>query len=283
MGVVIVVVNHKGGVGKTTVAVNLGHALTRRHLNVLVVDCDTQANASDLLLQGEPDRDSLYELYGSDGDYNPQDWIYPTDYERLACLPNVPETSGLEPTMITGDTSANLAILRTRLRTYVQNNYDVTLIDCPPNLGFFVISALYAADFAIIPVQAGSSFSIKGLTNAIQLINGIKSKGNPDLRFLRLLINGVDRRTSMGRVGIEQIRRFFKEDQVFRTMIPTNAVFQRAEHDQKTIIRYDPTATGSRAYRDLAQEVIEICELKAWPWKKNPSGADGSAVGSWMY
>jgi len=80
---------------------------------------------------------------------------------------------------------------------------------------------------------------------------------------LRLLINGVDRRTSMGRIGIDQIRKFFKGDQVFHTMIPTNAVFQRAEHEQKTIIRYDPTATGSRAYRELAQEVIDICNLKA--------------------
>jgi cellulose biosynthesis protein BcsQ len=130
-------------------------------------------------------------------------------------------------------------------------------------MGFFVISALYAADFAIVPVWAGSSFSIKGLTNAIELINGIKNNGNPDLRFLRLLINGVDRRTSMGRMGIDQIRKFFKMDQVFETMVPTNAVFQRAEHEKKTIIRHDPTAAGARAYRELAQEVIDICELKA--------------------
>lgn len=263
MGVVVVVMNHKGGVGKTTVAVNLGHALTRRNMDVLVVDCDTQANASDLLLQGEPSGDSMYELYGSSGDFNPAECIYHTDYERLFCLPNVPETSGLEPTMITGNTSANLSILRTRLRQYALDTFDVVLIDCPPNMGFFVISALYAADFAIVPVWAGSSFSIKGLTNAIELINGIKSNGNPDLRFLRLLINGVDRRTSMGRIGIDQIRKYFKDDQVFNTMIPTNAVFQRAEHEQKTIIRYDPTATGSRAYRELAQEVIDICKLKA--------------------
>jgi cellulose biosynthesis protein BcsQ len=262
MYIVIVVMNHKGGVGKTTVAVNLGHALTRRNLNVLVVDCDTQANASDILLQGEPSGDSMYELYGSDNNYNPADCIYPTDYERLYCLPNVAETSGHEPTMITGDTAANLSILRNRLRTHMPDTYDVILIDCPPNMGFFVISALYAADFAIVPVWAGSSFSIKGLTNAIELINGIKNSGNPDLRFLRLLINGVDRRTSMGRIGIEQIRKYFKEDQVFETMIPINAAFQRDEHEKKTIIRHDPTALGSRAYRELAQEVINICGLE---------------------
>jgi cellulose biosynthesis protein BcsQ len=125
-------------------------------------------------------------------------------------------------------------------------------------MGFFVVSALIASDFVIVPVESGSSFSIEGLVHAINLINDIRDNRNPDLRFLRLLVNKVDRRTAMTKVTIDQLRKNFPDDQIFETMIPVNASFQRAEHELKTIIRYDPTTLGAKTYRQLATEVLGI-------------------------
>jgi chromosome partitioning protein len=99
------------------------------------------------------------------------------------------------------------------------------------------------------------------LLRAVDLINDIRKNGNPDLRFLRLLINQVDRRTAMTKVTIDQLRKHFNRDQVFETMIPVNAAFQRAENERKTIIRYDPTTLGAKAYRALAKELLGIFSL----------------------
>jgi cellulose biosynthesis protein BcsQ len=128
-------------------------------------------------------------------------------------------------------------------------------------MGFFVVSALHASDFVIVPIWAGSAFSVEGLLKAVDLINDIRANGNADLRFLRLLINQVDRRTAMTRVSIDQLNKHFPADQIFKTMIPVNAAFQRAENERKTIIRYDPTTLGAKAYRALARELLEIFSL----------------------
>ena len=137
----------------------------------------------------------------------------------------------------------------------------LTFLDCPPNMGFFVVSALHASDFVIVPVLAGSAFSVEGLSKAIDLINDIRTNSNPDLKFLRLLINQVDRRTAMTKVSIDQINKHFTSNQIFKTMIPVNAAFQRAENEAKTIIRYDPTTLGAKAYRALAKELLDIFAL----------------------
>jgi cellulose biosynthesis protein BcsQ len=258
-GIMIAVVNNKGGVGKTTATVNLAHALTRRNQRVLVIDMDSQSNSTSLLLARDPGDHTLYEVL-TEADVSIPQCVHPTEYERLDCLPNTNDTSALEPPLLQA-LPASFRIVRDRLRAYALANYDVTLLDCPPNMGFFVVSALQATDFVVVPIWAGSAFSIEGLVRAIDLINDIRTNGNPDLKFLRLLINAVDRRTSMGRISIEQVRKNFPSDQVFETMIPINAAFQRAEHERKTIIRYDPTTLGAKAYRHLAKEILDICAL----------------------
>jgi cellulose biosynthesis protein BcsQ len=107
-------------------------------------------------------------------------------------------------------------------------------------MGFFVVSAMHAADSVIVPIWAGSAFSIEGLLRAVDLINDIRKNGNPDLRFLRLLINQVDRRTAMTKVTIDQLK-----------------------NERKTIIRYDPTTLGAKAYRALAKELLEIFSVNS--------------------
>ena len=258
-GQIISIVNNKGGVGKTTVAVNLAHALTRRGQRVLVIDMDTQCNATSILCSKDLGRNTLYEVF-AESDVPTEQCIYPTEYEKLFCLPNTNDTGALEPPLLRALPNS-FEIIRQRIRQYAQDAYDFTFLDCPPNMGFFVVSALHASDFVIVPVSAGSAFSVEGLSKAIDLINDIRANSNPDLKFLRLLINQVDRRTAMTKVSIDQINKHFTFDQIFKTMIPVNAAFQRAENEAKTIIRYDPTTLGAKAYRSLAKELLGIFAL----------------------
>jgi cellulose biosynthesis protein BcsQ len=220
---------------------------------------DTQCNATSILCSKDFGRNTLYEIF-AESDVHIEQCIYPTEYERLFCLPNTNDTSALEPPLLRA-LPDSFEIIRQRIRHYAQDSYDFTFLDCPPNMGFFVVSALHASDFVIVPVLAGSAFSVEGLSKAIDLINDIRTNSNPDLKFLRLMINQVDRRTAMAKVSIDQINKHSTPDQIFKTMIPVNAAFQRAENEAKTIIRYDPTTLGAKAYRSLAHELLGIFAL----------------------
>jgi chromosome partitioning protein len=260
-GVIIAVSNNKGGVGKTTVACNLGHAIAKEGKTVLVVDIDSQCNATTLLMKRDfAVRDSMYELLSLEDAVAVDKCIYPTPYANFYCLPNVAETSGLEPDLIEDKSGAYLMRLRDRLRPYAIDTFDLTIIDTPPNLGSFVLSTLYATDFAIVPVAARSTFSLEGLIRALDLIKRIQQQKNPNLRFLRLLINEVDKRTSSSKASIEHITRNFPQDMVFKTMIPVNATFHQAELHSQTIIAENYSSNGSKAFRKLAIETIRIFE-----------------------
>lgn len=253
------VINNKGGVGKTTVTCNLGHALTRLKKRILIVDMDSQCNATSLLLpQNANIKYSLYELLDPDeNDFPIEKCIYTTEYENLYCLPNVAETAGLEPELIR-QSPTSFFRLRDKLKQYAAENYDFTLCDCPPNMGTFVIISLYASDFVIVPNEIDSAFSLEGLMKAMNLIKEIRDSGNPDLKFLRLLINKVDRRTTISKVAIQHVKKTFGKDQYFDTTIPINSDFKNAEQIRKTILRYKASAPGSRAYRKLSDEFIRI-------------------------
>jgi cellulose biosynthesis protein BcsQ len=259
MGVVIAIVNNKGGVGKTTAACNLAHAMGLRGRRVLVVDLDPQCNATSLLLSKHPDRQhNLSELLADETRGTPiSRFIYPSSYAGVFCLPNIPETASLEPELIFSSPTSLLRV-RHHLRDYVLRHFDFVIIDTPPNLGTFVLCGLNTADFALVPVKAGSAFSVAGLLKAVRLINEVQIQDNKDLKFLRLLINCVDKRTLISRALTEQLFRTFREDQVFRTSIPANTAFEQAEAAGVTIFRYNPRAPGARAFRELAQELLDI-------------------------
>lgn len=258
-GIIISVINNKGGVGKTTATCNLGHALSKLEKRVLVVDIDSQCNATSLLFAKDMSAyHSLYELFNPDSPNTLiENCIYPTPYANLYCLPNVEETAGLEPDLI-HNSPESFFILRRKLREHVLERFDFTFIDNPPNMGTFVICSLYASDFIIVPNESGSAFSMEGLVKAIRLIENIRENGNPDLRFLRLLINRVDGRTVASKATIAHIYNHFGSDQVFKTTIPSSTAFQRAEGMRQTIFRYAPSLPGAKAYRKLAEELIDI-------------------------
>jgi chromosome partitioning protein len=267
---VIAIINNKGGVGKTTVACNLAHALGLLGKRVLVADLDSQCNATALLLpSGSTSRRSLYELLRPDGPpENLEDYLHPSRYDHVFCLPNVPETASLEPRLILNAPDSFFR-LRRRLREPARARFDFTLIDTPPNLGTFVLCALYTADFALVPIKSGSAFSVEGLLKAVRLIKEVQEQSNPDLRFLRLLINQVDRRTLISRTLAGQITGAFRQGQVFRSTIPVNTAFERAEAAGETILHHHAGASGAGAYRELARELLEIMTSAADPKRRN--------------
>lgn len=257
-GVIISILSNKGGVGKTTTAVSLGQALAREGKKTLVVDMDSQCNTTSRLLHREP-RYSLFDILSTALKVSVDDCIHVTEFQQnLYCLPNTPDSVGIEPVIIKLG-SDGFTTLRKAIRDYVQENFDYTIIDNPPNHGIFVINSLFASDFAIVPAEAGSKDSIRGLQKAIQFIKDIQREGNPDLQFLRLLLTKVDKRTSVCRSIMSQLESYFK-DKMFETFIPFNVDFQKAELLDDTIFKYNLKAAGSKAYRELAKELVDVVE-----------------------
>ncbi|WP_027360741.1 ParA family protein [Desulforegula conservatrix] len=261
MGIIISVVNNKGGIGKTTTTCNLADALGKKKKRVLVVDIDAQCNTTSNLM---PDnihiRKSLLEILDpTEDDINISETIYPTNLKNVSILPNIGITGGLEPDMIM-NAPESFFRLRNKLRDYALNHYDYCIIDNPPNMGSFVICSLYASDCVIVPIDSGSGASVEGLLKALSLIGSVKKQGNPDLKFLRLLINRYDARTAVSITIANRVNETFGAEQVFKTIIPSKTGFQKSELLKKTIFTVDKSSKGAAAFRNLAAELISIVE-----------------------
>lgn len=250
---ILAVVNNKGGVGKTTCTVNLAHALVNRGKRVLVIDNDPQTNASTLLLGNDTPEHTLYHVQL--GEIEASKVIYTTQY-GVDVLPNSQATANIETELIEMP-GKGYTILRDRVRDTVKDLYDVVLIDCPPTLGLWVVQALMASDAVIVPVEAGSRFSLDGLTAVYEAVEQVAAKHNPQLKFLRAVINKVDLRISASKVLMEHLRKRFP-DRTFETTIPTNSPIQAAEIKRSTVIRHDPHCNASKRFRQLADELLEI-------------------------
>jgi len=252
---IIIVINNKGGVGKTTITTNIAHGLANRNKKVLVIDQDPQANTTSIL-SPPVGANTLYGLYSENEPIT--NYVYPTPYENLDIIPNENATATLELELYE-DVKSSYHLLRDKVRDYAETNYDITLIDSPPNLGIFVMMGLICADSAIIPIEAGSRYSIDGFVAAYEAIQAASQQINHNLRFLRAIINKVDMRASVSKTSVEYLRRHFG-DKLFNTTIPINTDIQRSEMDRQTVIRHSPHSTGAKRFRLLTDELMGLID-----------------------
>ena len=251
---IVSIVNNKGGVGKTTLTCNLAHALSNKGKRVLVIDHDPQSNTSSILIPQSGDPKTLHDLYADNTSIS--QCIYPTPYQGVDILPNESSTAALELELYQ-DVRTSYHLLRDSMRDYANKTYDFVLIDCPPTLGLWVVMSLVASDCAIIPIEAGSRYSIDGFVAAFDAINTISQRVNHGLKFLKAAINKVDLRASISRMSVDHIRKQFG-NKVFNSTIPINSDIQKAEMGGETVLRYAPQSTGAKRFRLLADEILEL-------------------------
>ncbi len=251
MGRVISIASQKGGVGKTTTAINLGACLAQESKRVLVVDIDPQGNAtSGLGINGNDQRLTTYEVLIGQAEL--QQAIMPTALATLDLLPAGQRLSGAEVELV------GMMARETRLKTClakVAGDYDYILVDSPPSLGLLTINSLTASDSVLIPLQC-EYLALEGLTQLIGAIRLVQDHLNPALRIEGVLLTMFDARLNLSQQVAEEARKFFS-DRVYKTVIPRNVRLSEAPSFGKPIVLYDPHSTGAESYRELAREVIE--------------------------
>ena len=252
MGKVIAIANQKGGVGKTTTAINLAASLAALEKQVLIIDADPQANTtSGLNFSPDDDRHrSLYELM--EGQIPVQDALIQTEMDRLHMIPSHINLIGIEIEMINDERRESL--LRDAIAP-VRDSYDYIIIDCSPSLGLITVNTLVAADSVIIPVQP-EFFALEGLGKLLQTIRIVQGGLNPELTIEGFVVTMFDGRTKVHQQVLAELREHFK-DMVFNTVIQRNIRLSEAPSHGKPILLYEISCTGSSNYLNLASEVLE--------------------------
>ena len=252
MGKVIAIANQKGGVGKTTTAINLAASLAVLEKKVLVIDADPQANTTSGL-NFSPDDDQKRTLYEvMIGSINIEDALIQTEIANLHMIPSHINLVGVEMEML--DIKERESVLKTQLDT-IKGNYDYIIIDCSPSLGLVTVNTLTAADSVIIPVQP-EFFALEGLGKLLQTIRLVQGGVNPNLTIEGFVVTMFDGRTKVHTQVVSELREHFK-DMVFKTIIQRNIRLSEAPSHGKPIILYDIMCNGSANYLNLAKEVLE--------------------------
>jgi len=264
---IISVNNHKGGTGKSQTSIHLAEALARklRTKNVLLVDNDPQGDSSSkLLADGDRAEPGLFELYAAAIDHEDLgipavDMFHVSKvYKNLYVCPNHEYTAGLEIPLIRNlDDCACFSVLQRFLEVHSEQ-FDYIIIDNPPSWSAFVYNSLAAADCCVVPVLGASVDSLNGIRRTFDMIRKIKANVNPKLRFLRALVNNIDRRTTLGRGFYEHLLQAMGPDRVFETAIPISADIQKAESEKTTVFTNYQNSGAAKAFRNLADEVESI-------------------------
>jgi chromosome partitioning protein len=253
---IVAIANQKGGVGKTTTAVNLAAALAMRGRKTLLVDLDPQANSSISFLDLNAITRSTYDVM-TDGGCSLQDVILPTPVENLSIAPARIGLAKLESRLV-GEIDAHFR-LKDRL-AQLGSTYNHIVIDCPPALGLLTVNALVAATHLLIPIQS-SYFALEGTDDLLETIEKVRQRPNPGLRILGVVITMHDKRTALARDIREQIQKVFG-GKVFRTVITKSVRLEESPAYKESIFTFAPESPGATDYYSLCEEVIERVEAR---------------------
>lgn len=257
MGRIICVANQKGGVGKTTTAVNLSACLAEAGKRVLLIDIDPQGNAtSGLGVDRKSVKASVYDLLLED--MSPVDAMVPTSVKGLSLVAATIDLAGAEIELVPRISRENRL---KRVLEPARQTFDFILIDCPPSLGLLTINALTAADSILIPIQC-EYYALEGLTQLMDTFRLVRESLNPQLEIEGVLLTMFDGRTNLSIQVVDDVKRFFR-GKVYRSIITRNVRLSEAPSHGLPITAYDPRSKGAEAYAELAREVIEHVEERA--------------------
>jgi chromosome partitioning protein len=250
LSTIIAIANQKGGVGKTTTAVNLAAAFAQRGRRVLLLDLDPQGNSSISFLEQNSIYASAYDMM-VDGETDFSGYIYKTPIEGLSIIPAKINLAKLESKLV-GDFDAPFR-LKDRLEC-LREQFDAVFIDTPPTLGLITVNALVAATHVLIPIQS-SYFALEGTDDLLETIEKVKARPNPDLRVLGVVVTLFDKRTTLAREVYEQIRNVFGT-QMFETVITKSVRLEEAPAYRESIFSFAPQSSGAFEYAKLCEEVM---------------------------
>ncbi len=250
MSRVIAVANQKGGVGKTTTAVNLSASLAKRNKKILLVDIDPQGNAtSGLGIDNQGVDKSVYDILINSAPA--KDVIIPTDYKNLFLCPSNTELSGAEVELVS---MMGREYLLKSAMDEVREDFDYIILDCPPSLGLVTLNAFTACDSVLVPIQC-EYYALEGLSQLTSTIKRVKQVLNRGIEIEGILLTMFDARTNLAIQVVDEVKKHFPE-KVYKTIIPRNVRLSEAPGFGQPVIVYDPASRGAESYEDLADEII---------------------------
>lgn len=250
MGKIISIINQKGGVGKTTTAVNLAAFLADKGYKTMLVDADSQGNTTSGLSKDVEFEETLYDVLL--GDVSIEEAVVKTDIKKLSILPASIDLAGAEIEMVSME---KREFLMKRKLDQVRDKYDFILIDCPPSLGLMTLNALVASQEILIPIQA-EFYALEGLSQLVKTVQVVTRKLNPGLSILGILLTMFDGRTNLSLQVADEVKKYFG-NKVFRTVIPRSVKLSEAPSFGEPILTYASKSKGAEAYKKLCREVIK--------------------------